>query len=557
MASPGFKNRKTPGVYITELTAFPPSIVGIQTAVPAFVGYTEKASIDGKPVFNKAIKIGSLADFELIFGKSFDVKYVIQEVNPNNTDGSTAKGGAQKDIKDGNYDFKVLESKIETDAADVSKKTKTNVKMRYYDLVPQGTSQFNLYESMRFFYANGGGNCYVVSVGGYQYEEVNEQGAQKKTNTISLQALTEGLDVIKEQVGPTMLVIPEAILLAQAEYRVLTNMMLEQCAALQDRVALLDVHGAEQVSAGNLDDVISAFRAGLDKNLNYGMAYFPFLHSTVCSAADYNYTNIVNGNGETESLETILRWANADLYFGTSRYVQVDKDIEKIEKTDSEEAVRTLNQNLTAALPLLLEIEGILAQKDDILPPSPAMAGIFTRTDATKGVWNAPANVSLDAVTTVTYKLNNTQQGDLNVPVDGKAVNALREFPNRGTVVWGARTLDGNSADWRYIQVRRTLIYIEQSIRSTLDQFVFAPNDGNTWVAITSMVSNFLQGLWAQGGLMGATANEAFSVECGLGSTMTAQDILDGYMVVQITLQMIRPAEFIELTFKQKMEGAA
>jgi hypothetical protein len=155
------------------------------------------------------------------------------------------------------------------------------------------------------------------------------------------------------------------------------------------------------------------------------------------------------------------------------------------------------------------------------------------------------------------YRLNNTQQGDLHMPVDGKAINAIREFPTRGTVVWGARTLDGNSNDWRYIQVRRTLIYIEQSIKAALDQFVFAANDGGTWTAVTSMISGFLQNLWSQGGLMGATAKDAFSVACGLGSTMTGQDVLNGYMIVQVTLQMIRPAEFIELTFKQKMEGVA
>jgi phage tail sheath protein FI len=124
-------------------------------------------------------------------------------------------------------------------------------------------------------------------------------------------------------------------------------------------------------------------------------------------------------------------------------------------------------------------------------------------------------------------------------------------------VVWGARTLDGNSLDWKYIQVRRTLIYVEQSIEASLQPFVFAANDGKTWVAVTSMVSNFLQGLWSQGGLMGAKADEAFTVSCGLGSTMTPLDVLDGYMIVQVTLQMIRPAEFIELTFKQKMQGFA
>ena len=81
------------------------------------------------------------------------------------------------------------------------------------------------------------------------------------------------------------------------------------------------------------------------------------------------------------------------------------------------------------------------------------------------------------------------------------------------------------------------------------------PKCGNTWVQVVASTSNFLQGLWTQGGLMGATASDAFSVECGLGSTMTAQDILEGYMIVQVVLQMIRPAEFIELTFQQKMEG--
>jgi uncharacterized protein len=216
-----------------------------------------------------------------------------------------------------------------------------------------------------------------------------------------------------------------------------------------------------------------------------------------------------------------------------------------------------LNQNLTAALPLLKDIERIIVQMNDLLPPSGAMAGVYSYVDTTRGVWNAPANVPLYSVARPSFLLNSEQQADLNMPVDGKAVDALRQFPGRGTVVWGARTLDGNSNDYRYIQVRRTLIYIEQSIKNALNPFVFAPNTGQTWSTVVSMVSSFLQTLWSQGGLMGATASEAFSVECGLGSTMTGKDVLEGYMIVQVTLQMIRPAEFIELTFKQKMEGVS
>jgi uncharacterized protein len=148
-------------------------------------------------------------------------------------------------------------------------------------------------------------------------------------------------------------------------------------------------------------------------------------------------------------------------------------------------------------------------------------------------------------------------QQDLNVPIDGLAVNTIPDYPGGGTVVWGARTLDGNSNDWRYIQVRRATIYIEQSIKLALNQFVFAPNVAQTWVTVSSVIGGFLTGMWQAGGLWGATSKNAFWVSCGLGSTMTAQDILDGYMNVMIGLQVVRLGEFIELSFRQRMQGAA
>jgi phage tail sheath protein FI len=174
-----------------------------------------------------------------------------------------------------------------------------------------------------------------------------------------------------------------------------------------------------------------------------------------------------------------------------------------------------------------------------------------------RGVWNAPANVGLATVLGPTIPITNDMQNDLNMPIDGLAVNAIRDFVGRGTLVWGARTLDGNSNDWRYIQVRRALIYIEQSVELALNKFVFAPNVAQTWVTVSSMISSFLRGVWQAGGLMGASPTEAFSVQCGLGSTMTAQDVLEGRMIVQIKLTMVHPAEFIVLTFQQQMQGGA
>lgn len=545
---------KTPGVYVREETAFPPSVVGVQTAVPAFIGYTEKASISGKPVYRKAIPITSMVEFESIFGKDYPASFNIVHLTESEEDKAL--------IAAGDYDFKVYDPVVK--------------KEKYYQLKPATNSEFNLYNSMRLFYANGGGDCYVVSVGSY----VDEAGTVKQVSQADLEA---GLEVIKEQVGPTMLVIPDAVLLPDdgegegkqpwmsAAFKAVVEAMVKQCQELQDRVAVLDVYGTQYINdpevggsiTSKTDAVIKQFRLDVEGVArNYAMAYFPFLETSVVPLSDFTYMNVDSTDTPSsfDELKKILTWERQNLYGdldaeSPGRADQVQADIDLMEPTNGAAEVTRLNQNLTVSLPLLLDIERVMVEKNDMLPPSGAMAGVYTRNDLTKGVWNAPANVSLSSVEGPTVKLDNKQQEDLNVPVDGKAVNAIREFQNRGTIVWGARTLDGNSNDYRYIQVRRTLIYIEQSIKSALDRFVFAANDGNTWTTVVATITSFLQGVWSQGGLMGATPSEAFTVECGLGSTMTGQDVLDGIMKVQVTLQMIRPAEFIVLTFKQQMEG--
>ena len=151
-------------------------------------------------------------------------------------------------------------------------------------------------------------------------------------------------------------------------------------------------------------------------------------------------------------------------------------------------------------------------------------------------------------------EVTDTEQEDLNVPLSGKAVNAIRSFTNRGVIVWGARTLDGNSQDWRYIHVRRTMIMLEQSIKNALKTYVFDANDGNTWLNVKNMCSNFLTTIWQAGGLIGAKPEDAFSVQVGLGVTMTAVDILDGYMRVTILVALTHPSEFIAITFQQQMQ---
>lgn len=524
----------TPGVYINELSVFPPAVVGVQTAVPAFVGYTQKAQSGGRAVPFTPVQVGSMADFEQSFGGAFRRQYVLLPAGTDDHDVQAADPAAGAPA--------------------------------YYRLAPAGHG-FNLYDSLRLFYANGGATCYVVSVGTY----ADADGAAAPVRKADL---LQGLAAIAEQVGPTMLVLPDAVSLPpddpakpwiSTDFADVTQAMVQQAAGLQDRVAILDVYGTTSVAPGGppLDEVIRSFHAAVGNGgLSYGMAYFPFVNATVVAAGEIDYRWIAEASGaEPGLLARLLTRENRDRYGDpanpsepTPRQQAVQALIDSMA---TDEDVAALNAALVAALPLLGTIESLIAQRQNVLPAGGAMAGVFTQVDATRGVWNAPANVTLASVSGPTLRINDAQQGALNVPVDGKAVDVLREFPGRGTVVWGARTLDGNSNDYRYVQVRRTIIYIEQSIKAALDPFVFAPNDGSTWTTVVSMVSSFLQSVWSQGGLMGSKASDAFTVQCGLGSTMTAQDVLEGYMIVQVTLQMIRPAEFIELTFRQKMEGVA
>jgi len=200
-------------------------------------------------------------------------------------------------------------------------------------------------------------------------------------------------------------------------------------------------------------------------------------------------------------------------------------------------------------------IKEAIKREGIIVPPSGAIAGVYASIDGTRGVWKAPANVSLNTVIEPVVAIDNNTQDDLNVDVSaGKSINAIRTFTGKGTLVWGARTLAGNDNEWRYISVRRFFIMVEESAKKSTEPFVFEPNDANTWAKVRGMLENYLLILWRQGALAGAKPEHAFFVKCGLGQTMTAQDILEGKLIVEIGMAAVRPAEFIILRFSHKLQ---
>jgi phage tail sheath protein FI len=183
------------------------------------------------------------------------------------------------------------------------------------------------------------------------------------------------------------------------------------------------------------------------------------------------------------------------------------------------------------------------------IPAQGAMAGIYCKNDRDRGVWKSPANIAVQGIIKPMIEISNAMQDNLNVDADtGKSINVIRTFTGKGSLVWGARTLAGNSNEWRYISVRRFYNFAEESILKSMNSFVFEPNNARTWVKIKAMVTSFLVEQWKAGALVGTNLEEAFFVNIGKDTTAETE-ILEGKINVQIGMAVARPAEFIILEF--------
>jgi len=351
-----------------------------------------------------------------------------------------------------------------------------------------------LWYAINLYFKNGGGRCYIVSIDNHANAPT---GARFDAGLKALAAVDE----------PTLIVMPEAQGLSAAEYNTVCQSALAQCKSLGDRFSILDVK----------DGDVTAFRTGVGMNyLPYGAAYYPYLHTAIGHA--YDATTIKVGDAADATTMAALQTTNTTVYNSLKKQ---------------------------------------LANQFVDLPPSAAMAGIYAMVDRDRGVWKAPANVSLSAVVAPFVQITADQQELLNVDeTGGKSINAIRAFTGKGILVWGARTLAGNDNEWRYINVRRLFIMIEESTRKASAFAVFEANDAGTWLKVKGMLESYLYGLWEQGALQGSKPEQAYYVNVGLGKTMTTQDVLEGRMIVEIGIAAVRPAEFIVLRFSHKLPEA-
>jgi phage tail sheath protein FI len=188
----------------------------------------------------------------------------------------------------------------------------------------------------------------------------------------------------------------------------------------------------------------------------------------------------------------------------------------------------------------------------DFVPPSGAVAGLWSRTDEARGVHKAPANDTLNGVIDVQANVTRYEHDALNPA----GINVIRSFPGRGVRVWGARTLAGSDSEWRYVNVRRLFNYIESSILDGTQWVVFEPNDRDLWQRIVRTVRAFLMRLWRDGALFGATPDDAFYVKCD--EETNPPDVIDaGQVVIEIGVAPVKPAEFVVFKIAQLSSGGA
>lgn len=186
-----------------------------------------------------------------------------------------------------------------------------------------------------------------------------------------------------------------------------------------------------------------------------------------------------------------------------------------------------------------------------LIPPSGHVAGVWARTDDTRGVWKAPANDTIRGVLDVERPITQNEQSLLN-PI---GINCIRPFGTRGIRIWGARTLSSDT-DWQYINVRRLFNMVEATIMDGTQWAVFEPNDTPLWEGVTRTLTGFLHGLWQQGALFGSSASQAFYVKCD-ETTNTPETIDAGKLIVEVGLAPVKPAEFVIFRISQTKQSAS
>lgn len=510
----------TPGIRIEEKNAW-----AEETAVPAFIGYTEKAINGTEDLTGKPWKITSMAEYVRYFGGMHVPKYRISVVQ-NDNDCYTQR--PFPNLAGRNFSKPA--------PATVGKSFVLHTADANSWFMIKVDNDFTLYLHMVLFFANGGGPCYIVSVGNFE-------------KAFERPALESAIRSLEKEPEPTILVIPEATNLKAEECYALQQAMAMHCGGkMKNRIAIIDVFiNRYPDNSGPKADDVNHFRNGFSTDFpSFVAAYYPYLATSILSDGDITGDMI----DVEEDLVPFLKLLGLG-----DKAIQVLASMHQEECGTSQTKIsRDMHQVMLQNSAIYKHLIELIRKDLNLLPPSAAVAGVYTAVDNSHGVWKAPANVVLKSVVNPSIFMDDCGQQDLNMPADGKSINAIREFRGEGVKIWGARTYDGNSQDWRYINIRRTMIFLEESVKKIACTYVSRPNDANTWSNLKGRIEEFLCSVWKCGGLAGHISEDAFEVHVGPGDTMTDDDMREGILRITVLAAIGRPADFLEFTVQQQMQ---
>ena len=294
-------------------------------------------------------------------------------------------------------------------------------------------------------------------------------------------------------------------------------------------------------SNGTVANISAASFVGVDNGAGKRTGIQAFL--------DNDAVSIMAVPGVTDPNVQLMLVAHCENLASRFAVLDIPKDAKKIDDVMAHRDI--FDSNYAALYHPWLEIYDPLDKKNIAIPPSGSILGIYARSDNTRGVHKAPANEVVRACVGLDCQFNKGEQDILNP----KGVNLIRSFPGQGIRVWGARTATSNPS-WKYVNVRRLFIFIEESIKANTNWAVFEPNDEVLWTRVKRTIEVFLTGLWRNGSLAGNSSSEAFFVNIGR-NTMSQDDIDNGRLVCVIGVAPVKPAEFVIFRISQKTSDSA
>lgn len=562
----------SPGVYVEEFDSGSKSMEGVGTSTAGFIGLAERGSSVGVPQL-----VTSFSDFKRKFGGylsanefgeyrflAYSVEHFfinggsrcfISRVVPNDAKSSSAENTALKVVakNEGTWGNDVVieivpSSKAKTQVLEISSDNSKQCKVKK-------SNGFNV------------GDIVAFNIdGSVAYNRI----VKSKDNVIEFE---EDLDatIIDTNIVPKKIISTCECSLTiryddqietyeNVSFNIKSSNFIEKCVEKSNLVditvntsAVSKLDTPFNIITENAD--VDSFRITLANGSNGSLAEVTpdtFIgvdngagnRTGIQSFIDNDVVSIIAVPGVTDSNVQLNLVAHCENL--ASRFAVLDMPQDCIKVDDVIAHRNIVDSTYSAMYHPWLEVYDPLDKKNVIIPPSGSVMGIYSRTDNTKGVHKAPANEVVRACTGLSIPFNKGEQDILNP----KGVNLIRSFPGQGIRVWGARTTSSDPS-WKYINVRRLFIFIEESIKANTNWVVFEPNTPELWDRVQRTINGFLTSLWRRGALAGTSESEAFFCNVD-NTTMTKDDIDNGRLICVIGVAPVKPAEFVIFRISQK-----